>query len=104
MASMRITRPSPLLPEVQRGPKVQILVDGRPLEAYEGETIAAALLAAGIWAFRRSARRGEPRGLYCGIGNCFECLVTLDGVHAVRACITPVAPGMVVDTCKEVEL
>ena len=101
---MRINASSSLLPEIQRGKAVKITVDGKALEAYEGETIAAALLSAGIHTLRRSPKKKEPRGVFCGIGICYECLVTVDGVHAVRACITPVADGMKIDTCKELAL
>jgi sarcosine oxidase subunit alpha len=74
------------------------------MDAYEGETIAAALLAAGIFTFRLSPKHKEPRGLFCGMGSCYECLVTVDGAHAVRACVTPVSDGMRIETCKELEL
>jgi predicted molibdopterin-dependent oxidoreductase YjgC len=84
-------------PEVQRGQAVTITVDGDPLSAYMGETIAGALLAAGRKAWRRTSH-GQPRGIFCGIGLCFDCLVTVNGTPNVRACLTPVAAGMVVDT------
>lgn len=84
-------------PEIERGPAVSITVDGVPVTAYVGETIAGALLASG-WRAWRHTRRGEPRGLFCGIGLCFDCLVTVDGAPNVRACLTPVAAGMVVET------
>ena len=61
--------------------------------AIEGETVAAALAAAGISALRRS-RSGEARGIFCGMGVCFECLVTVDGRPAQRACMTKVRDGM----------
>jgi predicted molibdopterin-dependent oxidoreductase YjgC len=101
---MRINSSSSLLPEAQRGRRVKLTVDGSLIEAYEGETIAAALLAAGVFTFRLSPKNSEPRGLFCGMGICYECLVTVDGAHAVRACVTPVADGMRVETCKELEL
>ena len=84
-------------PEVERGQAISITVDGVSLPAYEGETIAGALLASGRSAWRH-ARHGQPRGLYCGIGLCFDCLVTVNGTPNVRACLTPVAPGMVVES------
>jgi predicted molibdopterin-dependent oxidoreductase YjgC len=83
--------------ETQRGQAVTITVDGVPLQAYLGETIAGALLANGQRAWRRT-ENGKPRGLFCGMGICFDCLVTVDGVSNVRACITPVSDGMVVET------
>lgn len=84
-------------PGVERGRAISIAVDGVPLPAYEGETIAGALLASGRRAWRHT-RHGQPRGLYCGIGLCFDCLVTVNGTPNVRACLTPVAAGMVVET------
>ena len=88
------------VPEVDRGRAIRITVDGVPVPAYEGETIAGALLASGRRAWRHT-RHGQPRGLYCGIGLCFDCLVTVDGTPNVRACLTPVAAGMVVETGSE---
>ena len=84
-------------PAVERGQAITITVDGVPLPAYEGETIAGALLAAGRRAWRRTSH-GQPRGVFCGIGLCFDCLVTVNGTPNVRACLTPVAAGMVVET------
>ena len=101
---MRINHPSALLPEIQRGLLVKINVDGKPVDAYEGETVAAALLSAGISTFRLSHNHKQPRGIYCGMGICYECLVTINGVHAQRACVTPVMDGMHIETCKELEL
>lgn len=101
---MRINKPSSLLPEVQRGKPLQVTVDGNLIEAFEGETVAAVLLSAGIRTFRLSPKNKEPRSMYCGMGVCFECLVTIDGQHAVRACMTPVAEGMQVETCQEMQL
>jgi sarcosine oxidase subunit alpha len=101
---MRIDHSSSLLPELQRGRRLNINVDGNPIEAYEGETVASALLSAGISTFRLSHIHKQPRGIYCGMGICYECLVTINGVHAQRACITPVTEGMRIETCKELEL
>lgn len=85
------------LPTVDRGAGITITVDGVPTAAFEGETIAAALLASGAMRFRTSEVRGAPRGYYCGMGICFECLVRVDGSFNVRACMTPVREGMVVE-------
>jgi aerobic-type carbon monoxide dehydrogenase small subunit (CoxS/CutS family) len=76
---------------------VTIQVDGEPVQAYAGETVATALLALGLHSFRHT-KKGEPRSLFCGMGICFDCLVTVDGVENVRACMTPVAEGMVIAT------
>jgi predicted molibdopterin-dependent oxidoreductase YjgC len=74
-----------------------IHVDGRLVNAEPGQSVAAALLAAGIFTFRLTAG-GRPRGIFCGMGVCFDCLVTIDGLADQRACITPVAPGMRIET------
>lgn len=79
---------------VARGAEIEITVDGHPLRAYEGETVAAALMATGRRALRTTSRRGEPRGLYCGIGLCFECVMTVDGRPNVRTCQLRVRPGL----------
>ena len=101
---MRIKLFGSTLPEWQHGRSIQIQVDGKPIEAFEGETVAAALLASGIHTFRLSRKNQEPRGLFCGMGICYECLVTVNGTHSVQACLTPVAEGMQVETCRELEL
>ena len=77
--------------------KFDIEVDGRPLPAEAGQTVAAALIAAGIVVFRHTPA-GAPRGIFCGMGVCFDCLVTVDGLAEQRACMTPVQRGMRVQT------
>jgi predicted molibdopterin-dependent oxidoreductase YjgC len=80
------------------GRPLHFTFDGREVLAYEGETVAAALLAAGQRVLRLTGRRGEPRGLFCGMGVCFDCLVQVDGRPNVRACQTPAAEGLRVET------
>jgi D-hydroxyproline dehydrogenase subunit gamma len=82
-----------------RRPSFSFLVDGEPVEARAGETVAAALLAAGRRELRRTAGRDEPRGLYCVMGVCWECAVLIDG-RTVRACVVPAAPGLSVETLR----
>jgi sarcosine oxidase subunit alpha len=69
---------------------------GREIAAVDGDSIASALLAAGIRVIRHAAN-GEPRGVYCGIGHCYECRVTVNGVGGRRACLVPAADGMIVE-------
>ncbi len=88
---MRLTHPA----ISKTGRSLTFSFDGRPIEAIEGETIAAALSAAGILAYRTTPS-GAPRGLYCGMGACFDCVVTVDARIGQRACMTKVADGMVV--------
>jgi predicted molibdopterin-dependent oxidoreductase YjgC len=73
-------------------------VDGRTIRAAPGDTVAAALLAAGVNTFCRSAVSRSARGPYCGMGVCFDCRVTIDGVGSRQACLTPVHEGMEVVT------
>lgn len=83
-----------LPPGVRRGAAVTVTVDGEPVQAHLGETIAAALLAhSGLPALRTTVG-GNLRGVYCGMGVCFECLVMVDGVPNTRACVTWVRNGM----------
>ncbi len=77
---------------------VEIIVDGTPIKAYEGEPILAALLSNGIKVNRYTIKKHEPRGLFCGIGQCTDCAMIVDGKANVRTCITPVKAGMVVMT------
>ncbi|MGR3804148.1 (2Fe-2S)-binding protein [Marinibacterium profundimaris] len=73
---------------------IQLVVDGKPVDCVPGQTVAGALLAQGIYAFRASPGAGTPRGPFCMMGACQECAIEIDGVVR-RACQTPVAPGMV---------
>lgn len=83
---------------VVRGEPITIIVDGQPLACFAGETVAAAMLAAGVDAFR-SDRRGKPRGLFCNMGSCYECQVTLVASgRRVRACLTQAVDAMEVAT------
>ena len=83
---------------VDRGRPFEFKVDGMPVEAYLGETIAGALLAAGRCCFRRTAKDGHPRGYYCGMGVCWECMMIVNGKPNVRTCLTVAEPGMCVET------
>ena len=76
---------------------VTVSADGRPVRVPAGVTVAAALTDLGVAAFRRSVS-GEPRGPVCGMGTCYECRVTIDGVAHRRACLVLVADGMRVTT------
>lgn len=87
-----------ILGEDIRIPAVEIFVDGKAFLANEGEPILSALLANGIKVNRYTAKRHEPRGLFCGIGQCTDCAMVVDGVPNVRTCITPVKCGMVIQT------
>ncbi|KRE14510.1 hypothetical protein ASE66_14165 [Bosea sp. Root483D1] len=70
--------------------------EGREIVFYPGDSLAAALLAAGIGALRQSPVDASPRAPYCMMGVCFECLVEIDGRQNQQACLTPAHDGMVV--------
>ena len=77
---------------------VTVSIDGRPHEARAGDTVAAALLASGSASGRVSSVSGSPRGPYCMMGVCFECLVTIDGVGNRQGCLIEVRDGMRIET------
>jgi predicted molibdopterin-dependent oxidoreductase YjgC len=74
---------------------VTVTFAGRALQARDGQSVAAALTAAGVRSWRTTRRGTRPRGLFCGIGACFDCLITIDGSPAQRACLVPVRDGMI---------
>ena len=92
----RITE-HPIL-EITEKESITFYYNGQPLEAKEGDTIAAALTANGIRVFRETQKRHEPRGLFCAIGNCTDCVMVVDGKPNVRTCVTLVKPEMRVET------
>jgi glycine/D-amino acid oxidase-like deaminating enzyme/bacterioferritin-associated ferredoxin len=92
LSGMRLIHPG-LAP----GSPIQFTFDGETVDSYSGETIAAALAASGRAAIRRT-REGGQRGLWCGMGACFDCAVTVDGRAGQRACLEAVRPGMVVES------
>ena len=73
---------------------INIFVNNQALEAFEGETLAAALWANGLIAVGQNSGANLPQGMYCGIGHCYECRVTVDGIEDVRSCLIPVREGM----------
>ena len=91
---MRI-REHPIL-EFEHGDEISFSFEGRILKGYEGEPIAAALLAAGIKVLRKSPELNRPRGFFCAIGNCSSCLMEVDGRPNIRVCVEPLRAGMVV--------
>jgi len=78
--------------------RVAISVDGRPLMARRGRPIAAALIEEGIDVFRITEKTGSPRSLFCGIGQCNDCVMEVNGIPNVRTCVTPVEENMVIRT------
>jgi len=79
-----------------RGRQVTIFLDGQPVKAFDGETIAAALMAQGHWVCQSDGDR--QLGVFCNIGVCHSCLMTVNGVNGVQTCKTPVSEGCNVET------
>jgi sarcosine oxidase subunit alpha len=88
----------------KRDKEITFLYNKRPLKAYSGETVAAALHAAGITTLSKSLKYGRPRGFFCGIGKCSSCLMRINGIPDVRACIQLVEDGMTVESQETKEL
>ncbi len=88
----------PILDKYKKGNKVKFYLDGKEMEGYEGEPIAAALMAAGVTTHRYTRKHGTPRGVFCAIGRCTDCVMIVDGEINVRTCITPLKSGMHVQT------
>lgn len=93
----------PILGDSEPGNIVSIRVDGELIEAKRGEPIVAALLAVGIKVNRYTRKRHEPRGVFCGIGQCTDCVMVVNGIPNVRTCITPVEDGMIIETQEGIE-
>lgn len=88
----------PILGTLADKKEVKILVDGKECMAYEGDMIAFALFARSKKVLRYTKKYHEPRGVFCGIGKCTDCMMTVNGVLNVRTCITPVEEGMIIKT------
>src|SRR3954452_377930 len=86
-----------MLSRTERG-ELTLYFDGTPLPAREGDSVAAALLASGVLATRRTAASGAPRGPYCMMGVCFDCLAVVDGQGGVQLCLTQARDGMRIET------
>ena len=78
--------------------EITFTFDGRPITASAGDSVAAALLAAGVRACRTTPVSGAPRGPYCMMGVCFECLVRIDGMDNRQGCLVTVQEGMRVES------
>jgi sarcosine oxidase subunit alpha len=81
-----------------KGATLTLMVDGKEIRARIGDTVASAMLAAGIGRFRTTPVSGAARAPYCMMGVCFDCLVTIDGVGSRQACLVPVREGMAIET------
>jgi D-hydroxyproline dehydrogenase subunit gamma len=85
------------LPNAKDSP-IHFTFDGREMAGRRGDTVAAALLAAGVSICRTTSVSGAPRGPYCMMGVCFDCLVTIDGAGNRQGCLVPLVQGMRIET------
>ena len=82
-----------VLGDLEPTPEVTLWFEGRAVRAREGEPILSALVAADVGILRYT-KKGSPRRMFCGIGRCTDCVMTVDGVPGVRTCVTAVRDGM----------
>jgi predicted molibdopterin-dependent oxidoreductase YjgC len=83
--------------KIKRNEQIKITVNGSEITAYKGETLLAALMAAGFKQTKKSPLKKQPRGALCGMGVCFECIVTVNGEPNIRSCMTEVENNMTVE-------
>ena len=88
----------PILGTYQKGPLVTFTLDGKEMKGYEGEPIASVLRAAGVMTHRHTSKLDMPRGIFCAIGRCTDCVMIVDGKPNIRTCVTPLQEGMKVQT------
>lgn len=93
--SMRI-KEHPIL-EFYPGKKIKFILDGKEFEGYEGEPIAAAIVAAGVKVLSRSIKYHRSRGFFCAIGKCSSCLMKVNGIPNVRTCVSKLEEGMKIE-------
>lgn len=94
---MRIQQ-HPILKEFQKGKEVKFVYDGMEMHGFSGEPIAAALRANGVMIHRYTSRKKHPRGIFCAIGRCTDCVMVVNGQPNVRTCVTALEDGMRVQT------
>ncbi len=93
----RITE-HPVLGETIKGKEVTFFFDGKEMTGCEGEPVAMALKANGVMIHRYTKKEHKPRGLFCAIGRCTDCVMVVNGKPNIRTCVTPLEAGMVVQT------
>lgn len=93
----------PVLGKLENQHVISFTFDNVEYQGYEHEPIAAALLANGIRTLRYHEESNAPRGIYCNIGHCYECRVSVNGKQGYRACLTPLVEGMNIESSKQLQ-
>lgn len=88
----------PILGRQEKGKLVTFTYNDKEVQGYEGEPIATALKAAGVMVHRYTKKEHKPRGIFCAIGRCTDCVMVVDGTPNIRTCVTPLKEGMKVQT------
>jgi len=88
----------PVLGKIENNNYVSFIFNNKVYKGLENESLAAALLSHGIRTLRYHEDSGSPRGFYCNIGHCYECRVSVNGQSGIRACVTPIKEGMIVES------
>ena len=88
----------PILGEPKKGREITFTFDGKEMKGLEGEPIAMALKANGVSIHRYTKKEHKPRGIFCAIGRCTDCVMVVDGKPNVRTCVTALTEGMKVQT------
>lgn len=94
---MRI-KEHPILGTIEKGRRIQFTFDGNSMEGFEDEPIAMALRSNGVMVHRRTTKKNEPRGIFCAIGRCTDCIMIVNGIPNVRTCVEQLKEGMVIQT------
>jgi hypothetical protein len=94
---MRI-KEHPILGIFEKGRQIQFTFDGKPMEGFEDEPIAIALRSNGVMVHRHTSKKNEPRGIFCAIGRCTDCIMVVNGIPNVRTCVEQLKEGMVIQT------
>ncbi len=95
---MRIENTSGHSTQIRRGKIIPVIINGKNVSAFEGELVSTVLLAEGIRTLHLNPLNQRESGLYCMMGFCYQCLVTVDGVKNMRACQTYIHDGMEIET------
>lgn len=88
----------PILGKPIKGEKVTFTFDGKTMEGFAGEPIAVALKTNGVMIHRYTTKEHKPRGIFCAIGRCTDCVMVVNGKPNIRTCVTPLESGMIVQT------